>query len=459
MSAVERLTDTILARVSASQERVTTAVGSLNRSAATLGRLASQIDAAPDWPAHPLTGEVIFEMTVALLGEGVALPVFSCVGCNQQRPIFYVASQGPSCRSCGPKGTVVCPSGLHAMPFGSRHCKECREIKAIAVLAEASVAVGASVAQAREAIAHALPSYLQLLSAAKWVEFGHTLVECDPGPDSAQQLRRYLAERGVGIVPRCMACGAERELRYQGKDGRLCIMCFMKAAAETCINCRNVRPVVWRDPNGRPWCGICRRAHVDRVAKCSRCGLVGPVGSRSDGQVVGTCCYTTPEVRCDGCTEIRPVWARREDGLFCQSCFDQPLLPCLRCGERRRIPKIAVRGRIGWCIPCCREPLVEGDKGALDLGGPCVGCGREIKIQAYLPDGPRCSRCYDIALERREYCQGCGEFRRVFFWPGRCATCLGIDVGQVCVSCGIEARLYAQGRCIRCELAVCRATL
>ena len=122
MSAVERLADTVRGRVSASQETVATAVGSLNRSAQTLGRLASQIDAAPDWPAHPLTGEVIFELTEALLAEGIALPVFTCVGCNQQRPIFYVVSEGPSCRSCGPKGTVACPLGLHAMPFGSRHC-------------------------------------------------------------------------------------------------------------------------------------------------------------------------------------------------------------------------------------------------------------------------------------------------------------------------------------------------
>jgi hypothetical protein len=41
----------------------------------------------------------------------------------------------------------------------------------------------------------------------------------------------------------------------------------------------------------------------------------------------------------------------------------------------------------------------------------------------------------------------------VFFWPGRCAACLGIDIGHVCANCGIECGLYANGRCARCELA------
>ena len=56
-------------------------------------------------------------------------------------------------------------------------------------------------------------------------------------------------------------------------------------------------------------------------------------------------------------------------------------------------------------------------------------------------------------MSRREECSRCGQTRRVFFNPGICADCLGIDIGGVCTACGIEDRLYADGRCASCELA------
>jgi hypothetical protein len=73
-------------------------------------------------------------------------------------------------------------------------------------------------------------------------------------------------------------------------------------------------------------------------------------------------------------------------------------------------------------------------------------------IQAYLPDGARCSSCYDAALNRRATCTGCGDLRRVYFPQSICATCLDSDPGPICVVCGIEARLYRDGRCDDCEV-------
>jgi hypothetical protein len=47
----------------------------------------------------------------------------------------------------------------------------------------------------------------------------------------------------------------------------------------------------------------------------------------------------------------------------------------------------------------------------------------------------------------------CGETRRVFFTPGICGECLGVDVGGTCAACGLEDRIYSGGRCERCVLA------
>jgi hypothetical protein len=55
-------------------------------------------------------------------------------------------------------------------------------------------------------------------------------------------------------------------------------------------------------------------------------------------------------------------------------------------------------------------------------------------------------------MRRREECSRCGQIRRVFFTPGICSECLDLDVGGVCVGCGIEDRLYSGGRCERCVL-------
>jgi hypothetical protein len=56
-------------------------------------------------------------------------------------------------------------------------------------------------------------------------------------------------------------------------------------------------------------------------------------------------------------------------------------------------------------------------------------------------------------MRRREECSRCGEVRRVFFTPGICGECLGVDIGGTCTGCGLEDRLHSGGRCERCVLA------
>ena len=449
--AVDRLADIIIERTSAPRHTVLQAVGEVPRSAATLGRLASQIASVPGWPETVVIGEVVFELASALRRYGIDIPLITCVGCDRLTPFAYLASEGPSCRPCGPRGTVQCAAGLHPIPAFARNCKDCRDIWARKILIGAAVEVGATIAQAESAV-EAPNSYLHRISAAKWLAEGNGLGGQDPGPDSVQRIRRHLADLGCISPATCVSCGKARELRYKVGNGRVCTVCFLAANKETCTQCRKTRPVIWRDPEGRPWCDLCRKSHDDRIAKCSRCGKKCFIVLDDSGGGVGACCYTTPEEICAGCGEDRSVWARRSDGVFCQKCFRLPVATCARCDCRRPIPSGWTRGRRGWCIKCCRISLVDGDEGALIVGGPCADCQRDTKIQAHLPDGPRCATCYDAALNRREPCCRCGELRRVFFRPGVCSACLGVDVGHVCVTCGGEERLYESGRCPRCAL-------
>ncbi len=449
----QRLSDAVSRRLGVDRADVDTAIERLTISLVAVGRLTQAILSSASWPEVPLTGKTAFELNQALISAGVPVPVVACVRCNEIKAIYHVEVGGASCRSCGPQGTVVCPAGKHSMSLASRSCTECRDLEVTAVVTAAVVALGIEERVAKKMVLEALTTYLQRISAAKWIMAGGSFSDEDPGAASMQRLRRALAERGLVASPKCAKCREIRDLRYQTDAGRICTRCFTSQNVATCVNCRKVRPVGWRDPGGQPWCGICRRDREEVKATCVKCGHRASVAMNSPDGPVGSCCYETPAEMCAGCGEVRPVWTRRDGVVLCRTCFGKPIAPCLRCGERRRIPKNAVRGRVGWCVKCCRVPLVDGDEGALVRGGPCIDCGRPIRIHAYLPDGPRCGRCYGIALNRRGHCEECGTYRRLFFWPGRCADCLGINIGHVCSTCGLEANLYANERCSRCELA------
>jgi hypothetical protein len=57
------------------------------------------------------------------------------------------------------------------------------------------------------------------------------------------------------------------------------------------------------------------------------------------------------------------------------------------------------------------------------------------------------------ARSRRGVCADCGQTRRLFGPdPGRCGTCSGVAWELRCRACGVEDRLYADGRCARCVL-------
>jgi integrase len=88
---------------------------------------------------------------------------------------------------------------------------------------------------------------------------------------------------------------------------------------------------------------------------------------------------------------------------------------------------------------------------------PCARCGAVRPPAARWDEGPLCDPCYTAALRHRGYCDRCGIQRRLVAPPGpgatTCADCAGLPVTHACTGCGVEDKLYEQGRCARCSLA------
>jgi hypothetical protein len=360
----------------------------------------------------------------------------------------------------------MCPAGLHSMHARALRCDACADEGDAALIQDAILHVGASPEMARAVIADILLSRKSRRHVAEWLRAGSSLDQDETPPPLVQRLRHALAAELPNVSRvRCANCGSERRvLPHQGENGRLCENCYRRTPGriETCRSCRKDRSVVWRDDDGGAWCGPCRRRHPDVVEQCVRCGRIGQVSARTVDGPLGLCCYQTPVERCCGCLRYRPVWARADNMPLCKSCARRPLERCANCGEERLIPKVRTRGRSGWCFDCIARATAESaasDQGPAqesDVEGirlaVCVTCGRRDGI-TFLPDGPRCSACRDRAMRRRENCGHCGEIRRVFFTPGICGECLGVDVGGTCAGCGLEDRIYSGGCCERCVLA------
>lgn len=130
----------------------------------------------------------------------------------------------------------------------------------------------------------------------------------------------------------------------------------------------------------------------------------------------------------------------------CVACYRLPEATCRRCHRRRPCNFAASDQPI--CQACTPRATAI-----------CAHCGNDRPPTARWPQGPVCDPCYTAALRRRGRCAGCGHTRRLVDpagpEPTRCATCADAATpgGHVCDDCGIEDKLYARGRCVRCALA------
>ncbi|MBW8805540.1 MAG: hypothetical protein JF587_17070 [Catenulisporales bacterium] len=419
-----------------------------------------------------------FQLATALHAAGIILGVPGCSHCGRARVLELYGSPEPTCHSCakrnadgssarGPRNRTslkACPAGRHHMGRTARLCLPCADEQATAVIEAAVVEAGVPTGRARTIVAETATPPRALRQIARWLQAGGSLADPGAGTVVIQRFRNRLSTQLPAIKhTTCPSCRQPRAaLRNRDGDDLVCLNCYFRRHREICRSCRREKSVAWRDEDGWAWCGNCRATHPEAMKPCSLCGRLGTVAARGDAGVIGHCCYTYPQDECRSCEQRRRVAVRTEDGPLCQRCATRPLEPCVRCGEVRWIPRLKTRGRAGWCVICVELPvlldedgLAAGDEAAAGIGEPgavCTGCGTKNSV-VYMPDGQRCQDCRMVAMRRREGCSRCGRTRRVFFDPGICADCLGIDIGGVCAACGMEDLLYAEGRCASCELA------
>lgn len=194
--------------------------------------------------------------------------------------------------------------------------------------------------------------------------------------------------------------------------------------------------------------GLCGRCRAHQLAKpCSSCGRVRVVVHRGEGGVpLCFSCAPRPMRVCSRCQQMRPIARRARDGVgdLCNACFRPPVATCCSCGRDK--PCFFVGTGRPLCASCSPRAL-----------SVCAHCGSSRPASANWPEGPVCEPCYRAALSRRGTCQGCGEERRLVSPAGPsarlCCDCAGVPPLMACAICGIEDRLYRDGRCVRCALA------
>lgn len=211
-----------------------------------------------------------------------------------------------------------------------------------------------------------------------------------------------------------------------------------------CCRCGRTGKPLTRSPSGGV-CARCRRRQL--AAPCTRCGVVKPVAGRDErDRPVCARCADRPKRLCGQCGRTRRIARRAHDGIpdICDACYRMPDAVCSRCQRRR--PCSFATGPEPICITCTPRSTAV-----------CARCGTDRPPAARWPEGPVCDPCYTAALRRRGSCACCGAMRRLVAPAGpdatTCADCAGTpSTAHTCTGCGIEDKLYEQGRCAPCAL-------
>ncbi len=308
----------------------------------------------------------------------------------------------------------------HQLPAGagaSAPCRVCRRASIVAVVAAACPELSAGAVSAALDATITSPAVSRDLVVA--LAAGPDVVRAGAPPVVARLVGELRARGSVLPVPACAICGRSGlELIRSGTVG-LCGRCRSHERAEACSTCGRKRVVVGRAGGGGALCFACapRPARV-----CGRCGRVGPIARR----------------------------AREAEPDVCNSCFRPPVATCGRCGRTKPCNFVAAGTPI--CASCSPRAV-----------SACAHCGELRPPAARWSEGPVCEPCYRAGLSRRGVCEGCGSQRRLMFPPGArarlCADCAGVAPLARCSSCGIEDRLYKNGRCVHCALAERAASL
>jgi len=233
-------------------------------------------------------------------------------------------------------------------------------------------------------------------------------------PPVVGKLVGELRARGANLPdPVCTRCGRTGKPLTRSPSGGVCARCRRRQLAVPCTTCGVVKPIAGRDEQNRPFCARC----ADRPQRpCGRCGRTRRIARRAH----------------DGVPDI------------CDGCYQMPDAVCSRC--RRRRPCSFAAGPEPICTGCATRSTAV-----------CAHCGADRPPTARWPEGPVCDPCYNAALRHRGTCSTCRAQRRLVDPPGpgatTCADCAGVpSAAHTCTGCGIEDKLYEQGRCAPCAL-------
>jgi len=428
-------------------------------------------------------GRRLSELAGALVGAGATrVQIPACAACGGRRWLRYWSPAGMVCAGCQPPpASRRCPERTHGQPGTAGTCRDCRRARADQTIvtvvtdtlgkADPELVCGLAGRAARRVRER------EQLAAWLAAHPGALTSGASSGPPALVRLLWELDAAGiVGVArARCVQCDtARRQLCLLVPGGRVCNRCLRRNRAEPCTRCGQPGIVAFRDQQRRAVCPRCRRRDPATFQPCRQCGQLGPVAARdTHGRPLGSCCYTTPAKVCGGCGKVGPVTATTSAGLRCAACYQRPPRRCGVCGQPELIVRKARGGKPDVCRRCYRLPvarcLVCGRLRPCELvaagtpycsthaprpAKPCAGCGQVGPVTGYLPDGPRCQRCWDRACSRRGVCAHCGATRRLFGpGPGCCGGCVGFHWDLRCSVCGVEDRLYETGRCARCVLA------
>lgn len=302
-----------------------------------------------------------------------------------------------------------CPDG-HELSSTRSPCRVCHRAQIEATLAACCPELSKDAIAAAVSATITSPAVARDLAAA--LAAGPEVLAAGAPPVVAR-LGVELRARGARLKePACAICGRTgRPLIRVGTAG-LCGRCRAHQLARPCSACGRVRVVVKKGGDGTPLCFSCA-PRAERV--CARCGRLGVIARRAQ----------------DG------------EGEICDRCFRPPLATCSACGRRKPCHFVATGRPI--CASC--SPRAEA---------ACAHCGATRPPTANWPEGPVCEPCYRAALSRRGTCERCGAKRRLVSPPGPqarlCCDCAGVPPLMACAVCGIEDRLYRDGRCVRCAL-------